>query len=282
MSIATLPAHGTLSRRKAHACKCELCRKVDRDYMATRHRLLAYGRWQPYVDAEPVRAHVRMLMSYGIGWQRICKLSGVSNGGMSRLLYGSYGRGYGPNKRVRVLTADKIFAVKASFEHLAPSARVDGTGTRRRLQALVAIGWPQLRLAQRLGIDKALLFQQINGVDVEAATARAVRTLYNEMWNADPASHGVQARYIAQAQRIAAGKGWPPPAAWDDDWIDSPAATADLGESPERYVAIAEDANWLIAEHNYSREQAAHRLSITVRHLDRALADAREREAVPA
>lgn len=278
MTTATraLPEHGTLTRRKSHNCTCPACRACERNYMARRARLMAYGRWQPFVDAEPVRAHVRMLGSYGIGWQRVARLAGVSNGGLSRLLYGTYGTGYPPSKRVRTTTADKLLAVKPIFENLAPSASVDGTGTRRRLQALVANGWPQKRLAAELGVETALVWQQIRQPFVAAATARTVRDLYDRLWNVDPATRGVAPRYVETARQVAARNDWPPPGAWDDDYIDSPAATPDVGEQPDRYTAIAEDARWLMAEHGYTPEQAANRLGITRRHLQRALTTQRE------
>lgn len=273
----TLPDHGTLHRRKTYKCGCGPCLERDREYTRTRYRLMAYGRWQPFVDAEPARAHVRMLMTYGIGWQRTARLAGVSNGGVSRLLYGDYSRGTGHSKRVRTTTADKLCAVKPSLDNLAPSARIDGTGTRRRLQALIAIGWPQMRLADLLDRERTLVWQQVRGDDdVEAATARAVRDLYNQLWNVDPATRGVQQRYINQARALAAANNWAPPAAWDDDYIDSPSAEPDLGEDVDRYTAIAEDAQWLIDTQGYTRPQAAHRLGVTQRHLERAFAHVRK------
>jgi hypothetical protein len=273
VSTATrpLPPHGSLSRAQAHHCKCGPCRERAAEYARDRYRLIAYGRWQPYVDAEPVRQHVRMLMSHSIGWQRVCALSGVSNGGMSRLLYGDYSRGNGPSKRVRTVTADRVLAIKPSLDAAAPSALVDGTGTRRRLQALIAIGWPQRNLAKELGVDRVTVNDQIHqAMPTYASTARGARDMYDRLWNVDPASRAVASRWIRQARAFAEARGWPPPTAWDDDYIDSPAATPDLGEHVDRYTAIAEDARWLIKEHHYTVPQAAHRLGITSEHLYRA------------
>lgn len=276
MSQATLPRrlpdHGTLHRRKIHGCGCSACRKCENDYMTRRTRLMAYGRWQPFVDADPVRAHVRMLMSYGIGWQRVAALAGVSSGCVSRILYSDGSRNRGPSKRVRVATADKLLAVRPSFEHLASSTRVDGTGTRRRLRALVAVGWPQLEIGAQLGIDRRACWHLLHRDQVEAATVRAVRDLYDRLWNVAPATAGIPPLSIARALAVAARHRWAPPGAWDDDTIDSPAATPDLGERADRYEAIREDAEWLMTEHGYDREGAARRLGITRRHLDRAFA----------
>ncbi|MEV6102663.1 hypothetical protein [Nocardia sp. NPDC051981] len=267
-----LPAHGTLTRAKYHHCKCAQCTRRFRDYMNTRTRLIAYGRWQPYVDAEPVRAHVHMLAGYGIGRNRTCILAGLATSTMCRLMYGGGGRG--PSKRVRAATADKILAVKPVLESVAPTALVDACGTQRRLRALVAVGWPQSAIARRAGIDRNTINDQVNQsvTTTYAATALTVRSLYEELWDQDPAAAGIGPRWVSEARALAASRGWAPPAAWDDDYIDSPAAAPDLGERVDRYTAIAEDALWLTGTQGYSREQAAHRLGVTKRHLERALA----------
>lgn len=266
------PHHRNLTCVKEYRCRQPECLKRSATYDATRNRLVAYGRWQPFTDAEPVRQHIRMLMTYGIGWQRVCKLSGASNGGVSRILYGAPHEGAPPTKRVRTTTADKILAVKPTFEHLAPLARVDGTGTRRRLQALIANGWPQMRLGDEMGIKHhRLIWDHVRQDVVAVDTVRRVIELYERLWNADPIAHGVSPRFVAESQQRAAANGWVPPGAWDDDYIDSPAAKPDVGESVDRYTAIAEDARWLMAEHGYTTSQAAHRLGITKDHLYRAL-----------
>lgn len=280
MSTRTLPAHGTLSRARNHHCTCPPCARRSTEYHQNRRRMIAYGRWQPYVDAEPVRQHVSMLRTYGIGVSRIRQLSGISGGAMTKLIYGFGGRP--PSQRVRTRTADRLLAVRPSLDVVLPTALVDGTGTRRRLRALVAVGWPQTELSRLLGMDRKSVNEQVNAVKLTAygATARAVRNLYDQLWNVNPATQGVGARWIEEARARAAARCWAPPAAWDDDYIDSPAAVPDLGETVSAYAALSEDALWLINEQGYTREQAAHRLRITSRHLDRALAWARDEQAV--
>lgn len=282
MNTRTLPPHGSLSRARYHHCKCPSCARRATEYHQSRRRLIAYGRWQPYVDAEPVRLHVAMLRTFSIGIPRIRQLTGTSGGAMTKLLYGANGRPV--SKRVRTLTADRITAVRPSLDLVQPSALVDGTGTRRRLRALVAVGWPQLEVGRRLDMDKKSVNEQVNGVKLTAygSTARAVRSLYDELWNVDPAAQDVGVRWIEEAKARAAARYWAPPAAWDDDYIDSPAAVPDLGEKVSAYAAISEDALWLISEQGYTRELAAHRLGITSRHLERALTWARVGGAVVA
>ena len=57
-------------------CRCADCRAANRAAENQRTRLIAYGQWQPYVDADQARAHVRRLAVQGIGWKRTAALAG--------------------------------------------------------------------------------------------------------------------------------------------------------------------------------------------------------------
>jgi hypothetical protein len=96
--------------------------------------------------------------------------------------------------------------------------RVAAVGTTRRLQALVAIGYSQARICERLQIlpsNASLLFCG-GQARVCAATARKVAALFAEL------------RLVAgpdpRARRRAARRGWQPPSAWDTERIDDPAS----------------------------------------------------------
>ena len=216
--------HGTLGGNKIDGCKCDACRAADRRYMNRRARLMAYGQWQPYVDATPVREHVRRLQDFGVGWMTLAKLAGVPRGSVSKLLYGDGVRGLAPSKRVRPATAAALLAVEPSMDVLADGAMVDGTGTRRRLQALVAIGWSQRRLAERLGVRVSNLNKTLRGDTlVLCRTARAVRAVYDDLWDQAPPQGEHREKIAAnRARNYARDRGWAPPLAWDDDTIDDP------------------------------------------------------------
>jgi hypothetical protein len=188
---------------------------------------MAYGTWQPFVDAEPVRAHVRALGEFGIGWIRAAKLAGVATGTVSKLLYGDRPRNLAPTKRMRPNVARALLAVEPTLGNMGPVVPVDGAGTRRRLQALVAAGWPQSELARRLGMDRGNFGKTIVSDMVRVATVRAVIALYDELWRTDPREHGVPARWYDVARATAARNAWAPVGAWDDDTIDDPAAFPD-------------------------------------------------------
>lgn len=96
--------------------------------------------------------------------------------------------------------------------------RVDATGTRRRLQALVAIGYPQRTLHPRIGLSAPLMSQILHG-HAETVTHRVhadTAVLFDQLWQHPVlGAEGRRSRTIAKANR------WVSPLAWDD--IDDPA-----------------------------------------------------------
>jgi DNA-binding XRE family transcriptional regulator len=104
--------------------------------------------------------------------------------------------------------------------------QVDGTGTRRRLRALMRNGWSLGLLSARLGCDRADLRKRLHASGrVTPATAAAVRVLYDDLWDQPPPGRTRFERAAAtKARKYAAARGWPVPCGWDDDEIDDPAA----------------------------------------------------------
>lgn len=220
-------AHGTRAKYVVEKCRCKPCREANSRENRVASRRRAYGRWQPYVDAGPAREHVKALQAYGLGWKRIARLAGVPISTMSKLLYGDSRRG--PSKQIRPENEAKLLAVQPTPDALGGHTTTDATGTRRRLQALVAAGWPQAHLARRLLMSPSnmSLILTVSEERVFVATARAVRALYDEWWNADPQAHGVTLQAFSRARNHARAVAWAPAGAWDEDRIDDPAAIPD-------------------------------------------------------
>jgi transcriptional regulator with XRE-family HTH domain len=269
--------HGTRACY-ARGCRCDPCRGANRASERHRERQILYGRWEPYVDATPAREHVRMLGRHGLGHRRVSDLAGISNGVMSKLLYGIPGRP--PSRRIRSATEAAILAVTPRAG-LAPSAAVDATGTRRRLQALVACGWSQARLAARLGMTLQNFISMLTQERVKQSTRGAVCALYDELWNTAPEEKTRWDRTAAtRARNMAAARGWVPPLAWDEDVIDDPSGepASDWKRGKFRRAAdlVADCAE--LEGRGYSREHAAERLGVTRDALDAAIYRVRKQE----
>lgn len=251
--------HGTYGKYKTEKCHCSQCRRANRDRnrrWARTKAMAAQGMADPlWVDAEPVRRHVRALMSAGMGVPRIQQVSTVSKGVLARLVYGAPGRGEAPSSKIRPVNAAKLLAVRTL--QVADSALVDATGTRRRLQALVTVGWSGAELMRQIGVVGTDFPKLVGRDKVLARTERAIRALYNQLWDtAPPTSTRWERATLSRAQGFAAARGWAPPMAWDDDTINNPAAepatagTADQADVEDvDEVAVARVLRGGSAEH---------------------------------
>lgn len=212
--------HGSLTAYNADQCRCYPCANAAIEHRQERRKAQAYGTYQPYfVDTQPVRDHIEKLRAVGMGRRTIGELTGVSHRTLADMLKGT--------RRCTRVNADKILALEPNPDHVAPGTLVDGTGTRRRLQALVAAGWSQQRLAQQLGTTSGHFGECIHGVhpNVEKRTHDAVAALYERLWNTLPPIRAYREKAgITRAKAYAAERGWATAAAWDDDELDNPDA----------------------------------------------------------
>lgn len=262
--------HGTRSCYVQDKCHCDRCKAANTASQAAwRRRKLeeGYGARPPsFVDAGPARQHVRALMAAGVGRRRVAELAGVAPSVVGKLIYGARSRGQAPAIRIRPATERKLLAVKAD---VADGAHVDSTGTRRRLQALMLMGWSGSELGRRIGVLPTNMPSLIHGTRVTAARARAVRHLYEELRDRRPtARNGQHAASIARATAAACRLGWAPPAAWDHATIDDPAGWPDVGERPRSHVVDLNEVQHL-AEGGCSLEEIARRMNTTVASIER-------------
>lgn len=116
--------------------------------------------------------------------------------------------------------AQRIYRKRLSHDHHTGRARkVDATGTRRRWRALMALGWTNHGLMNRLGY--AACGNWIAYADsIHVDTARKVKDLYDELWDQPGPSQWTRT--------WAANRGFLPPMAWDDDTIDDASSNATL------------------------------------------------------
>lgn len=99
---------------------------------------------------------------------------------------------------------------------------IDATGTRRRIQSLMALGWTSDEIGVATGAMSGKHIQQTSyKARVRLDTARLIATAYRQL----SATPGTSSQTRGRANRA----GWPPPMAWDDGTgehgIDNPAAT---------------------------------------------------------
>ncbi|MFJ8746662.1 hypothetical protein ACIRL2_45905 [Embleya sp. NPDC127516] len=172
----------------------------------------ARGEWQSFVDSDPTRTHLESLRAAGLPKTRIAALAGVNIKTVNRAL--------DPHRpRLHHDTAQRLLAVTVPTDPVLgtrPESVVDATGTRRRLQALIALGWSRPALAEHTPRSAEMLGILARARHVEARSALDIRDLYNRLSMTPGPSRRARAEGVQ--------RGWPTPLAWDDHTIDDPDA----------------------------------------------------------
>jgi transcriptional regulator with XRE-family HTH domain len=231
-----------------------------------------------YVDAQPTRAHVNMLIVAGLGTRRIAALSGVNRKAITQLLHGRPDRGTGPSARVLASTAARIQAVPiplARHELAADNMPVLAVGTVRRLQALVCIGYTQRYLAGLIGVDDSNASALFHGkrVCVSAARARLVAAWYDQLSGMPPAD---QVGWARRSRERALALGWADPFAWEDEDIDDP----DAQPAPLLQGRVTRHERYQeLRELGYTDPEIAKRFDIDMPSLTRWLSGKRSKHA---
>lgn len=213
-----LHCHGTRVAYVIDKCRCEPCTIASREAEQRRRRDRLYGIGPDLVDAQPIRDHLATLSAAGIGYKRAATLAGVSITTVQTILYHHNDRpDAGPAKRVKAATAEKLLAIQPTLELVSDGTYIPARGAARRIQALVARGWSQAKLADRIGITDQRIGPLLRGGNATAATVRSIHQVYEELWDQVPPMATHRDRLAAsRARNHAARQGWAPPAAWDD------------------------------------------------------------------
>lgn len=216
-------------------------------WKARRRRLIGYGLWEPFVPSEPVRAHVRAIQAQGMSYRAIEKALNLPECAFKHLMWGTNGRP--PSRKTRTETAEVVLGFWPSADDFPDYARIDPTGTRRRVQALATLGWTHVYLAGQVGVAPTNFRRAMCQERVTARFARAVHQIYNELWMRAPQEHEVSEGMVVRTVRAARRKNWPGPLAWDDDTIDNPQAQPQTDAvQPVVTEGTNVAARWLLGE----------------------------------
>lgn len=187
-------------------CRCAECYGCDRQYRRARSKATAYGTWAPFVPVGPVREHLRLLRLAGSTMAEIAQEAGVSGHAISTIIYPRRSTG-ALTTQVRRATADALLGV--THRMLTPT-KINCVATSRRLQMLVAAGWPMQLLALRLELRADHLWDLSHRRGrVNTSTAAAVQALYAALHKTAPvAGKDAASAAIARARTAARSNGW--------------------------------------------------------------------------
>ncbi len=165
--------HGTHACYVLDLCRCDECRAAHTRYEKQRLRWVAGVLAPPMVDAAPVRAHIRRLMSAGMGLDTVAARAGVGHTTLGAIVYGRADR---PTRRVRREVAARILAV---IPDLADGAKVPAGEAWRIVSELVARGWTRAAIGRRIHGPHAMSLQ-LGAREVTAGNLRTLRALLRE------------------------------------------------------------------------------------------------------
>lgn len=209
--MSTRP-HG-YARYSLDACRCYTCGWARAQYNDRRTNLIIQGRWQPFVDPAPARAHIAALRASGLGTRQIAAMAELNRKAIQEIANGT-------TSRIRPETLGGLLAVPLDAP-LPDNANVDATGTNRRVRGLFALGWTFKQQGDERGWLPGNQSRLASAAQVTVATERDMVRLY-DAWSMTPPADTWQA---GRARKHALRQGWFLPLAWDDETIDDPAAS---------------------------------------------------------
>ena len=176
-------------------------------------------------NIDTVRKHVLLLIDEGHSQRTIGEAAKIPSATVDNIL------------RRSTWVTDRTFAAVMSVEIrppwdtpgvvLKPRNKVPGTGTVRRLQALVRMGYSILNISKGTGLNEVYLRILIKSPHslVTVDTARRFRTFYRQALLREP-----DGRFRERTRKWAEANGWTGPGGWDDiDRDERPVRDGDLG-----------------------------------------------------
>lgn len=210
------------------------------------------------VDATEAKRRLDTLVGAGWSARAIAGTAGVSVQCITKILNGQ--------PRANRTTVAAILTVDPETVPQAASKQttepfVPRVGAVRRIQALLAMGWPHHEQQRRSGVSTAMILSQ-RGRWITRSTHDKIAALFTEL----AMTHGPSAHSRGWARRL----GYALPLQWDD--IDhDPAPTVNNHEQLQRdRGALVEDLTFL-ADHGVGITEAARRVGMGAKTLDKYL-----------
>lgn len=211
--------HGSYGFARRTRCECKPCSLVRTRYDKAR-RVAQQRGVSNFVDAQPAREHIQMLMEGGASWQLISDAATTPARGVTRTqikCIDTVSRAGVPVKTIHRDTAAAILAVTPSD---VGQKIVPNVGIRRRVEALQYMGWSVMHVARELDITDEALRHSMERDRSWVHTIENVDRVYQRLSMQRGPSE--RARFTAYRRDLA------PPMAWEPETIDDPDAEPDM------------------------------------------------------
>jgi hypothetical protein len=171
-----------------------------------------------------VREHLKKIIGLGYGARIISQETGVPVSVIDKIMYKVNGS---TQKSVRLNNAARLLAFNPTAKREkfdgTITENIDATGSRRRIQALVALGFSYRMLADYTGHNPGYFKDLTAAKRISLQRAADITELYEYLWNKKPLPETTAEKVsVAMAKNAALQKGWLPPMAWDDGGINNP------------------------------------------------------------
>lgn len=156
--------------RYAAGCRCDACRKANRDYERARMAARKTVGWSGLVDATAARMHLMKLRRRGVGKAAVAAATNISQGVLHYIINGT-------RLQIHARTARKILAVTPAMA--SDHATVPAAATWRRIRDLMEAGYTRAQIRTALGITgRAIRFGKRR---VLVATAAKVERVHRKL-----------------------------------------------------------------------------------------------------
>lgn len=158
-------------------CRCYLCTIANSDYEYRRSHGLTV---KQFVNAGPVRRHIKKLLASGLTRREICRLAGISRSAIYNILVAHHSTGR-PVKRLAIETHRALMAVKPGMHSYGKGTRVPADNFIARVDWLVAHGVRVAEIIRVTGIDRATLYGRHKRTHINALTAKRLMNSWDEL-----------------------------------------------------------------------------------------------------
>jgi hypothetical protein len=170
---------------------------------------------------------------------RISERSSIGNTTIDNIVFGYMSKRTGKHvtqQKVERYTADAIMSL-APIVTGSETGFVSTRGTRRRVEALMTLGWPRPYQARQIGMDPTDFVDMLKQDKVTISTHNRVKKLYEKLWNTQATNF--RKEDISRAKNYAKKNGYLAPLAWDNIEIDP---------DPVESKAETKTLDWVIVE----------------------------------
>lgn len=133
--------------------------------------------------------------------------------------------GYIAHRKLKDLTCDACRQASTKYHKerllkkqkgLPYSQFISATGSRRRVQALMTLGWPLVVILDHAGVVRRSLYHFMEADRINRDDAKKIEAAYRKLMLREPSTKEIDQRQITRAKNRAAASNWAGPMDWNN------------------------------------------------------------------